>query len=109
MQTINVAIDSLGTIFGFVFIYLNIKSLRSIVGSIFKRYHQWMIVGASCFTLGFLSDIDFTSFLGINTGAIGESMHDIFLLAAAIIFVFTNLYLPKEAANYMEQQKPPAA
>ena len=106
--SLSVVIDFFGVLFGLIFIYLNIRSARSVIGSVFKRYHRWMIAGAVCFTLGFFFDVTFTSFLGIGS-VLGESAHDVFLLAAAIIFVITNLSLPREAAEYMGQPKADAS
>ena len=60
-----------------------------------------MIAGSVCFTLGFLTDVDVTGVFGANAG-MSEIVHHSFLLAAAIIFVLTNLYLPRQASEYMK-------
>ncbi len=103
-MNINFIIDLFGVFFGIIFIYVSIRSSRSIIGSAFKKYHRWMTAGAICFTFGFLLDPDVTGFFGMNSTP-SEGVHDLFLLFAVIIFVITNLYLPKEASEYMNIHK----
>ena len=94
-------IDVLGFILGLVFIFLNAKVSKSIVGSAFKRYHSWMMVASLVFSLAFLTDL-----IAIRNGEIAslDITHHILLLIAAIIFIATNLRLPQEASQYMGLQ-----
>ena len=94
-------VNIIGIIFGLVFIGLNIKAGRSLVGSFFKNYYRWMVVGALIFTLGFSAE--FIKFFGV-TENIADGIHHLLLMIAVIIFVITSLTLPKEASQYMKSQ-----
>jgi uncharacterized membrane protein len=93
--------DILGFILGIVLLCLSARASRTIVGSVFKRYHAWMIVGAALFSLSFLLD-----FIAIRSGEIAwlDVTHHIILLIAAIIFIATNLGLPRVASEYLNLQ-----
>jgi uncharacterized membrane protein len=95
-------IDVVGIIFALLFIYLHQRASRTLTGSVFKRYHFWMIAGAVVFGLAFFADL-----LGIIGGetagaAALDVSHHVLFLCAAIIFIATNLRLPQDASRYLE-------
>ena len=94
-------VNIIGIIFGLIFVGLNIKARRSLVGSFFKNYYRWMIIGAIVFAFGFFTE--FAELIGIDR-SIAEGIHHLLLMIAGIIFVFTSLTLPKEASQYLKSQ-----
>ncbi len=98
---IDQGVDILGIVLGIIFLVLYARASQSLVGSFFKRYHYWMMIGAALFALAFLTD-----FIGVVDGEIMifDVLHHLILLAAAIIFIVTNLQLPKEAGKYLDTQ-----
>ena len=93
--------DILGLILGLLFIFLNTRAAKTIVGSAFKRYHYWMMIASLVFSLSFLTDL--IAMRDVEIAAL-DVTHHILLLIAAIIFIATNLRLPQEASQYMGLQ-----
>jgi uncharacterized membrane protein YkgB len=96
---LDIIVDAIGVVLGIVFIFLYVRAARSLVGSAFKEYHRWMTVGAALFTFSFL--IDYASLI---TGGIFwlNVLHNLLLLSSAIVFIATNLGLPRAASKYLD-------
>ncbi|MCL5017575.1 MAG: hypothetical protein M1155_02880 [Patescibacteria group bacterium] len=102
-MVINQIVDILGLIAGLVFIYVNIRASRSMVGSFFKKYYVNLIVASLFFALGWATN--FFEVLGISSADTAEFLHHLFLLLSGIVFVAASYYLPKEAAEYMKTKE----
>lgn len=89
-------INIAGLIAGLIFIFLNLKASRTLLGSFFKNYYRSMITASILFSLGWI-----TEFLPINFTS-AESWHHIFLLTAGVLFVINSLYMPNEAGKLMK-------
>jgi Ca2+/Na+ antiporter len=100
-NTLDAGVDAVGVILGIIFIILYVKAARSLVGSAFKTYHQWMTVGATFFTFSFLAD-----YASLISGGIlwVNAIHDILLLSSVIVFIVTNFRLPHEANKYLNMK-----
>lgn len=97
MDILNTSFDIFGILISFGFIWITIKSGRSLVGSFFKKYYWLMTVAAIIFGFGFLIE-PIGGFLGFNDDVI-DTVHHVFLIAAAIMFVCAGIVFPKEAAK----------
>lgn len=93
------AVDLLGVVLGIVFVFLSVRASRTLVGSAFRRYHYWMVAGAIVFTSSFIVDLIGTVTSNMDSF---DSMHHILMLVAVVIFIITNLSLPREASQYLD-------
>ncbi|MHB9019417.1 MAG: hypothetical protein ACYC3G_00870 [Minisyncoccota bacterium] len=100
METI---INIAGLIAGSVFIFLNYKANKTLLGSFFKKYYQSMLIASIFFSLGWITE--FMPDLNLISFETAEIWHHIFLLVAGIMFVETSLYMPKEADKLMKPQE----
>jgi Rad3-related DNA helicase len=95
-------IDIVGIVLGLIFLALSLRASRSLVGSAFKRYHYWMMVGATLVSLSFVANM-----IGevIGQEETLETVHHIIMLISIVIFIITDLQLPKEAGRYLNLPK----
>ena len=100
-NTLDAGVDAVGVLLGIIFIILYMRAARSLVGSAFKTYHQWMTVGATLFTFSFLAD-----YASLISGGIFlvNVVHDVLLLSSVVVFIATNLRLPHEANKYLNMK-----
>ncbi len=97
MNLLTLLFDILGVLISVGFIYVTIVSSRSLIGSFFKQYYRLMTVAAIFFGSGFVLEI-----LGGVVGLSADTkdiIHHILLIAAGIMFTYTGVVLPKEAAK----------
>lgn len=97
-----IIINIVGLITGLLFIFLNYKASKTLLGSFFKKYYQSMLIASLFFFLGWMTE--FIPSLKISSET-AEVWHHIFLLIAGIMFVATSLYMPKEADKLMKPQE----
>ncbi|MBI5401502.1 hypothetical protein HZB05_01595 [Candidatus Wolfebacteria bacterium] len=97
MDLFTLSFNILGALISFGFIYITIVSSRSLIGSFFKQYYRLMIVAAIFFGLGFLLEI-FGGVAGLSVDT-EDVIHHILLIGAGIMFVYTGIIFPKEAAK----------
>jgi Rad3-related DNA helicase len=95
----NQIIDIIGVVLGLLFLALSLRASRSLVGSVFKRYHYWMMIGATLVSLSFVANM-----IGEVLGQeeILETVHHVIMLISIVIFIITDLQLPKEATEYLD-------
>lgn len=91
-------VDIIGIVFGITFLFLYGRASRTLVGSFFKYYHYWMMIGAGFFTAAFL--IDYFAVIGGDIVSL-DILHHLILLAAAVIFIVVNLRFPREVGQYL--------
>ena len=92
-------INIAGLIAGLVFIFLNLKASRTLLGSFFKNHYRSMMLASILFSLGWVTE--FLPADMINT----DILHHILLLTAGILFVISSVYMPKEADKLMKPQE----
>ena len=100
METI---INIVGLLAGSLFMFLNYKTSKTLLGSFFKKYYQSMLVASLFFFLGWVTE--FMPGLNLMSFETAEIWHHILLLLAGIMFVATSLYMPKEADKLMKPQE----
>lgn len=97
---LNTFFEILGALVGIVFVYVNIKAGKSLMGSFFKKYYLWMTVGAVFLFLGFTTDV-IGRWIGVPED-ITDAVHHIELLVFGVIFIYAARILPKEAAKHIK-------
>jgi len=98
-----ITIDSAGLLAGLIFIFLNIKASRTLLGSFFKTHYRARIAASIVFTIGWINEL--LPKFNLIDAEMAESWHHIFLLAAGVLFVIGTLYMPKEADKLMKPQE----
>ncbi len=91
----------LGIIAGFLFVFLTIKSQKTLLGSFFKVYYRYLVMASILFGLGWITE--FFNYFGITSIGAANTMHHIFLLLSALLFIGASYYFPKEAAKLMKE------
>jgi len=97
---INRILEISAAVLALVFLWMNFKASKSLIGSFFKKYYLWITVGTFFLFLGFAGDV-FGSALGLSEETV-EFGHHFSLVMFGIMFVYASYVLPKEAAEYMK-------
>lgn len=85
-----------GALIGVALIIINLRFSHTLIGSILKNYYQWLIVGSTLFTLGFLAEaLELTGFYP----EIAEIAHHLLIISSVITFVIISIRLPREASK----------
>jgi len=100
---INLIVTVLGLIAGAIFVCVNVRASKSLVGSFFKKYYRYLTTASIFFVFGWLSE--FLEVFGFASAETAEFLHHVSLLIAGIIFVASSYYLPKEASEYMKSRE----
>jgi hypothetical protein len=98
-NSINLGIDLTGILMGIIFIWLQLRAVRTLIGSAFKKNYYWVLVGAGFFALSFVADM---LSMAYGDQLPWEIVHHLLLLISAVIFIAANLRLPQEASRYMK-------
>lgn len=95
MEIMNIIFDIAGVLISIGFIWLMIHSSKSLVGSFFKKYYRLMVIAAVTFGLGFLIEAT-GEYMGFEIYMV-DIIHHVFLIIAAVMFVYAGIVFPKEA------------
>lgn len=95
-------LDLLGVLLGVVFLFMSLRGSRSLIGSFFKNYYRFMIVGALALTFGFLIE-PVGDWIGLKEETI-MLIHDLSLLIASGLFVYASYVLPNDARRYLAKE-----
>ncbi len=93
----NIVLDFAGAAIAIIFLFLNVKAKRSLVGSFFKKYYLLMITSSIALFLGFAVDL--------STAAGSDQLHHLALLLFGTIAIWAAYILPIEAAVYLKDKK----
>lgn len=99
--TADVLIDGIGVFVGLLFMYLYARVSHTLVGSAFKRYHEWMTVGTGLFMLAFI--VDYANIVSAGIPWL-DFIHNVLLVVAVVVFTMTTFSLPREASKYVESE-----
>jgi hypothetical protein len=99
---INAILEVIAAVSALVFLWLNIRASRSLIGSFFKKYYSWMIIGTVFLFLGFAGDV-FGEAVGLSENIV-EFGHHLSLAIFGAMFVYASYILPKEAAERMDKK-----
>lgn len=94
--------DIVNLIVAIILLVITVRSSRSLMGSFFKKYYRWIVLGTTALMLGFLFEI-FGDTLGWPETLI-QTGHHTSLIIFEVIFVFAAGILPKEAAEYLKDK-----
>ena len=97
----NVIIGGIGSIVGFILLYVNRRASKSLVGSFFKNYYDLSMIAITLLVVSFV--IEFFLVFGVEQEIVNMAHHAL-LIIAGVVFVFTSIALPKEAVKYMDKR-----
>lgn len=100
---INKILEATAAILALVFLWMNLSTKQSLIGSFFKKYYNWMVVGTIFLFIGFGGDVLGTS-LGISEDFV-NFFHHLALVLFGISFIYASYILPKEAAAKIGKKK----
>ncbi|MDD5099121.1 MAG: hypothetical protein PHP35_02155 [Candidatus Colwellbacteria bacterium] len=100
---INKILEITAAVLALIFLWINLSAKRSLVGSFFKGYYNWIIVGTAFLFIGFGGDV-LGKYLGLSEEFV-EVSHHLALVLFAASFIYASYILPKEAAKKIGEKK----
>lgn len=105
-MTLDILFNFLLAVLGLAFVVFTIKESRSLTGSFFKSYYQYMVGASIALMLGFVIE-PIAEMIGLSEANLrmASHLHHTALVIASILFIYAGRILPKDAAGYMEAKQ----
>lgn len=98
----NTVLDFAGAAVAIIFLFLNARAKRSLIGSFFKKYYWLMIAASASLFVGFFMRLPGAVELDPMTK---ELLHKLALLLFGTIAIWAAYILPIEASKYLKNKK----